>query len=86
VALVHLVARLKRGNYRLLDTQFVTEHLASLGAVEVARRDYHRLLEGALKGRGDFFTWPTDVVVSGREALAALSPSILSGQGVRALT
>jgi leucyl/phenylalanyl-tRNA--protein transferase len=35
VALVHLVARLKAGNYRLLDTQFVTEHLRTFGAIEV---------------------------------------------------
>ena len=37
VALVHLVARLKAGHYRLLDTQFVTEHLRTFGAIEVSR-------------------------------------------------
>jgi leucyl/phenylalanyl-tRNA--protein transferase len=54
VALVHLVARLRAGGYRLLDTQFVTEHLKSFGAVEVPRRQYHKLLEAALVGEGDF--------------------------------
>ena len=48
VALVHLVARLVKGGFRLLDTQFVTEHLRRFGAVEIPRADYHRELERAL--------------------------------------
>ena len=45
VALVHLVARLRLGGFRLLDTQFVTPHLARFGAAEIARADYkHRLI------------------------------------------
>ena len=52
VALVHLVARLRAGNYSLLDTQFVTSHLQQFGAVEIPREDYHALLGRAL-GRGD---------------------------------
>src|SRR3954468_19004592 len=47
VALVHLVNRLRRGGFRLLDTQFVTEHLLQFGAVEVPRRVYKRLLREA---------------------------------------
>jgi leucyl/phenylalanyl-tRNA--protein transferase len=54
VALVHLVARLKAGGFRLLDTQFVTDHLRTFGAIEVPRRQYHKLLEVALIGEGDF--------------------------------
>ena len=54
VALVHLVARLKAGRYRLLDTQFVTEHLRAFGAVEVSRPAYHKLLDAALMGDADF--------------------------------
>ena len=54
IALVHLVARLKAGGYRLLDTQYVTEHLRTFGAVEVPKRRYHRLLEEALDRRGRF--------------------------------
>ena len=55
VALVYLVARLKAGGFCLLDTQFVTDHLRRFGTVEVPRRDYHRLLEEALHGDGDFY-------------------------------
>ncbi|MEA3051986.1 MAG: leucyl/phenylalanyl-tRNA---protein transferase [Sphingomonadales bacterium] len=48
VALAWLVARLKVGGYTLLDCQFMTEHLKSLGAVEVTQQDYLALLESAL--------------------------------------
>lgn len=70
VALVHLVARLIAGGYTLLDTQFVTEHLRSFGAMEVSRRHYRALLDEALKGVGDFFALPA--TVSGAEALAQI--------------
>ena len=52
VALAWLVARLKVGNFTLLDCQFMTEHLASLGAVTVMREDYVALLATALGGGG----------------------------------
>jgi leucyl/phenylalanyl-tRNA--protein transferase len=48
VALAWLVARLKVGGYRLLDCQFMTDHLRSLGAVEISQEDYLALLESAL--------------------------------------
>jgi leucyl/phenylalanyl-tRNA--protein transferase len=48
VALAWLVARLRVGGYRLLDCQFMTGHLRSLGAVEVTQQDYLMLLESAL--------------------------------------
>ncbi|MFO0998081.1 MAG: leucyl/phenylalanyl-tRNA--protein transferase [Alphaproteobacteria bacterium] len=54
VALVHLVARLKRGGYRLLDCQFMTEHLRRFGTIEVSRERYRRLLAAALRIEGDF--------------------------------
>src|SRR5438477_2796728 len=54
VALVHLVARLKAGGFKLLDTQFITDHLRTFGAIEVPRRQYHKLLEAASAGEGDF--------------------------------
>lgn len=47
VALVHLVARLKRGGWRLLDTQFLTGHLSQFGAVETSQAAYLRLLQTA---------------------------------------
>jgi leucyl/phenylalanyl-tRNA--protein transferase len=48
IALVHLVARLRLGGYRLLDTQFLTPHLARFGGIEISRARYHRLLASAL--------------------------------------
>jgi leucyl/phenylalanyl-tRNA--protein transferase len=54
VALVHLVARLNKGGFQLLDTQFVTEHLSRFGAIEIPRDDYQRLLTKALKAPAAF--------------------------------
>ncbi|MDP5336618.1 MAG: leucyl/phenylalanyl-tRNA--protein transferase [Paracoccaceae bacterium] len=54
IALAYLVDRLRQGGFRLFDAQFLTPHLASLGAVEVTRAEYHRQLEKALAGDGDF--------------------------------
>ena len=56
VALAWLVARLIVGNFRLLDCQFMTPHLKSLGAVEIDQKDYLALLASALgegSGRAD---------------------------------
>jgi leucyl/phenylalanyl-tRNA--protein transferase len=75
VALVHLVARLKAGHYCLLDTQFVTEHLRTFGAYEVSRAAYHKLLDAALVGEGDFGALPLDRPVSGGVVLARLERS-----------
>jgi leucyl/phenylalanyl-tRNA--protein transferase len=50
IALVYLVARLKYGGFTLLDTQFVTGHLARFGAIEVSRDEFQRFLEAALGG------------------------------------
>ena len=68
IALVHLVARLRAGGYRLLDTQYVTDHLMTFGAVEVAKRRYHKMLEEAIAGDGDFGALDTGRPVSGEEA------------------
>lgn len=53
VALAWLVARLRVGDFRLLDCQFMTEHLRSLGAVEISQRDYVALLASALSWGSD---------------------------------
>lgn len=55
VALVHLVQRLKTGSYKLLDTQFITEHLKQFGAVEISRERYKRLLADAVVAKADFY-------------------------------
>ena len=73
VALVHLMARLKAGGFKLLDTQFVTDHLRIFGAIEVPRRQYHKLLETALSGDGDFGALGTRQPVTGAQALAVLA-------------
>lgn len=73
IALVHLVARLRAGGYRLLDTQYVTDHLKTFGAVEIAKRRYHRMLEDAITGDADFAVLPQDSPVSGDQALALLA-------------
>ena len=71
LALVHLVARLRLGGYALLDTQFVTPHLASLGAVEISRAEYHRRLERAVMLTPDEAVWGGGHRLSGAAALAA---------------
>jgi leucyl/phenylalanyl-tRNA--protein transferase len=58
VALVHLVARLQRGGFVLLDTQFLTSHLAQFGAVEVRREEYLKLLDEAIRGEAEFWSFP----------------------------
>jgi leucyl/phenylalanyl-tRNA--protein transferase len=73
VALVHLVARLISGGFELLDTQYVTEHLRSFGAVEVPRRRYTALLDKALKNEADFYKLPADRPISGAQALAIIA-------------
>lgn len=55
VALVHLVEGLKRGRFLLLDTQFITAHLARFGAVEIPREQYLRKLHDALNHEA---VWP----------------------------
>jgi leucyl/phenylalanyl-tRNA--protein transferase len=72
VALVHLVARLRAGGFQLLDTQFVTDHLKTFGAIEVSRRGYHKELEAALVGEADFAALPLDQPVRGAQALSYL--------------
>lgn len=56
VALAHLVARLRAGGYRLLDTQFVTSHLETFGVEEVPREQFHERLKLALQADGVFGT------------------------------
>ena len=74
VALVHLVARLKRGGWTLLDAQFLTNHLSQFGAVETPQAAYLNLLKPALAVTPDpaALTWP----LSGPDAVTyALQPT-----------
>jgi leucyl/phenylalanyl-tRNA--protein transferase len=54
IALAWLVDRLRAGGFTLFDTQFLTPHLASLGAVEISRADYRARLANALTGKAHF--------------------------------
>ncbi|MCT8330586.1 leucyl/phenylalanyl-tRNA--protein transferase [Albidovulum sediminis] len=54
IALAYLVNRLRRAGFTLFDTQFLTPHLATLGAVEIPRAEYRRRLEEALAGEAEF--------------------------------
>jgi len=55
IALIHLAARLVKGGFRLLDTQFVTRHLSQFGVVEIHRSGYRQLLSSALDVSATFY-------------------------------
>jgi leucyl/phenylalanyl-tRNA--protein transferase len=55
IALAHLVARLRKGGFSLLDVQFVTGHLSRFGAVEILRSGYRHLLAEALDRTATFY-------------------------------
>jgi leucyl/phenylalanyl-tRNA--protein transferase len=67
IALAWLVDLLLRSGFVLFDTQFLTPHLASLGAVEITRSDYHRQLAKALQQEADFTSQP--LAASGQEVV-----------------
>jgi leucyl/phenylalanyl-tRNA--protein transferase len=83
VALVHLVARLRQGGFLLLDTQFLTPHLARFGGIEISRAQYRRALAEALAYRAEFSsslrgddpvgaaTAPADAAIGGAPATDA---------------
>ncbi|OJU53386.1 MAG: leucyl/phenylalanyl-tRNA--protein transferase [Brevundimonas sp. 67-6] len=74
VALVHLVARLRKGGWRLLDAQFLTDHLSQFGAVETPQEAYLRMLPWALQATPDDAALMAPI--SGVEAVAyALQPT-----------
>jgi leucyl/phenylalanyl-tRNA--protein transferase len=58
VALAHLVARLRLGGFALLDTQFITEHLARFGTVEIPRAEYRRRLAAAVEAPARWIDQP----------------------------
>lgn len=56
VALAELVLRLRKGGFKLLDTQFTTPHLSRFGVVEIPREDYRRLLTKAVSSSAEFYS------------------------------
>lgn len=69
IALVHLVGRMRRGGFRLLDTQYLTDHLKTFGTLEISRARYQRELAKAIKEEAaeDAFAVP----MTGTQALQA---------------
>src|SRR3989440_9410837 len=67
IALVHLLARLKRGGFELLDTQFLTDHLKMFGATEVSQERYGKLLAKAVRQEADMSVFQR--ALSGAEAV-----------------
>lgn len=74
VALVHLVARLNAGGFCLLDTQFLTPHLATLGAIEIDRMEYKSLLANALSVTAEFPLRSEREPISGEDVLKQINP------------
>ena len=74
VALVHLVARLKASGFTLLDTQFVTTHLTTFGAIEVPQQRYHKMLEASLVGEADFTAFSRGPALTGAQAVELAQP------------
>jgi leucyl/phenylalanyl-tRNA--protein transferase len=70
VALAHLVARLRHGGFELLDAQFITSHLASLGAIEIPREAYLVRLHQAIAKEA---YWPAP---SGSGTVSSLAPRL----------
>lgn len=75
VALVELVARLRAGGFRLLDTQFVTEHLRRFGAIEIPRAAYLLELKAAIARPARFPKEPQGFARGLADGLAAASPA-----------
>ncbi|MEO1293791.1 MAG: leucyl/phenylalanyl-tRNA--protein transferase [Pseudomonadota bacterium] len=61
IALVHLVARLREGGFTLLDTQFVTDHLERMGAIEISREAYSARLKEAIRRPAEFHRMALDL-------------------------
>ena len=71
VALVHLIGRMIAGGYRLLDTQFVNEHLTQFGVEEIAKAEYLARLKEALTVQGRLDALPDYAV--GADMLQAIT-------------
>ena len=54
VALVHLIARMRAGNFMFVDTQFISKHLSKFGAIEISRSKYQSLLKQAISIKSNF--------------------------------
>lgn len=71
VALIHLAARLRKGGFALLDTQFHTDHLAQFGVQEIPKADYMQQLEAAMEVEADFDAAPAQL--TGADAMQSIT-------------
>ena len=76
VSLVHLVARMRLGGYALLDTQFVTSHLAQFGAIEVPRDTYKAMLASAVQAPAQWFAEPDPAILEAEIKAMYLAPGL----------
>lgn len=76
IALVWLTARLRAGQFTLLDTQFITDHLATMGGIEIGRSAYHRRLNYAMQQLADWNALPLNATADEVLALTAALPVI----------
>jgi leucyl/phenylalanyl-tRNA---protein transferase len=81
VAMAHLVARLKAGGFTLLDCQFMTDHLASLGAIEIDRADYLAMLYPAVSSASSALSSPLGSGVAGALGAGAGAGAALAAGG-----
>jgi leucyl/phenylalanyl-tRNA---protein transferase len=84
VALVWLVARLRMGGFELLDCQFMTDHLASLGATEISQKRYLQLLDRALEGCAEIPDQVSTVVSPSASSAASSGAASSSGSAAGA--
>lgn len=77
IALVYLIGRLIHGGFKLLDTQFVTEHLRQFGTIEIDRDEFHVHLEAALPLDASFDALPEDAPP--HEVLGIIKNYVTSG-------
>lgn len=77
VALVHLVARLNFGGFKLLDAQFVNDHLRQFGCYKVPKREYRPVLDAATEADADFFAFTGDNNIDQVLQLASANPHAL---------
>ncbi len=75
VALVHLVARLNFGGFKLLDAQFVNDHLKQFGCYKLPKKEYRPILDAATEADADFFAFKNDKNVE--QVLGLSSPHSL---------
>lgn len=82
LALAWLIHRLRAGGFKLFDTQFLTPHLASLGAIEITRAQYHQRLQSALEKPATLFPkdyTPYPSLISSGGACSSTGTSSISG-------